>query len=516
MTCQSLRTVLLHVFLVSAIAGCGDVCDSCRDSPEASTDSVARTVPVKTGQTPAAAPTETDFAACCDVETTAIAAPAPAAPSHDWPMFGGTPARNMVNLMDKNMPTEWSIAEGKEKNIKWMARLGNKAYGGPVIAHGRIFIGTNNAHPRDPSVKGEKAVVMCFAEADGKFLWQAAHDIPLENKEATAQGLCSTPVIDGDRLYYVTPSCELVCADVANGKTAWRLDMMKDLKVVPYHLGNCSPLVAGDLVFTMTSNGVHGETGKVASPQAPSFLAVNKKTGKIAWQSNLPGENIIEGQWSNPVYAEIKGRAQVIFPGGDNWLYSFEPKTGTLLWKFACTQAPAAKAGKTPNYMVATPVVHQDRIYVALGLYPEHPTPTKFSHILCVDISGAPALAWVYGGPMAAGRPPFGRSMSTVAIHGGLVYVAEESGFLHCLDAKTGKQYWDHDFLSSVWGSPYWVDGKIYIGSEEGEIFIFEHGKQKKLIRQISLEETYHGTPVAANGTLYLATATRLFAIGKK
>lgn len=460
----------------------------------------------------------------------------------DWPMFGGSPGRNMVNLVAKNMPTEWAVEKGELRNIKWVAQIGNKAYGGPVISGGKVFVGTNNASPRDKAIKGPKAVVMCFAEADGKFLWQIAHDIPPGEifKDAVAQGLCSTPAVDGKRLYYVTPGCELMCADTDNGKIVWRLDMMKELKVVPYHLGNCSPLVIGDLVYAVTSNGVD-EEGKIAAPMAPSFVAVNKLDGKLKWKSSLPGPRIIEGQWSNPCYAEIDGKGQVIFPGGDAWLYSFEPKTGDLIWKFNCNpDRPEPKEGdrKTANYIVSTPVIHDKKLYVGLGLYPEHPTPgSKFSYFLCLDINGKgdvspksllpgkegkSALVWAFGGeinpPPKQGRPvEFGRTMSTAAVHDGFVYIAEEQGYMYCLDAKTGKKHWDHDFLSAVWGSPYWVDGKVYIGSEEGEIVIFAHGKYKKIIEKINMDEgSLHSTPVAANGVLYIATRSKVYAIGKK
>src|SRR5262249_50556295 len=148
-------------------------------------------------------------------------------------VFGGTPARNMANLVDRNVPIDWSVEEGK--NIKWSAQLGSKSYAGPVIAGGKVYVGTNNASPREKNVKGShKAVLMCFSEKDGSYLWQAAHDIPGDDifREALEQGLCSTPCVEGDRVYYVTPSCEVICASTADGKAVWRYDMMKELKVI--------------------------------------------------------------------------------------------------------------------------------------------------------------------------------------------------------------------------------------------------------------------------------------------
>src|SRR5262249_53670037 len=140
-----------------------------------------------------------------------------------WPLFGGTNQRNMVNTIDKNVPTEWSVDKGQEKNIKWIADLGSKAYGGPVISGGKIFIGTNNGKPRNPKITGDKGIVMCFREADGKFLWQSVHDkLPSGMVHDWPQeGICSTPLVEGDRLYYTSNRCEVVCAStegLASGK----------------------------------------------------------------------------------------------------------------------------------------------------------------------------------------------------------------------------------------------------------------------------------------------------------
>ena len=101
----------------------------------------------------------------------AVAAPGAGDAGRDWPMFGGGVSRNMANAWDRNVPDDWSVEQGKEKNIKWQAQLGNTAYGGPTIAGGQIYVATNNENPRDPKVTGDKGVVMCFREADEK-LWR--------------------------------------------------------------------------------------------------------------------------------------------------------------------------------------------------------------------------------------------------------------------------------------------------------------------------------------------------------
>ena len=110
----------------------------------------------------------------------------------DWTMYGGTPSRNLVNLVAKGMPVKWTEKnkDGESvliaKNILWSADLGSKAYGGPIVAGGKVFIGTNNMNPRDKKwieKEGPKkgrpidlGVLMCFDEANGKFNWQAVHE----------------------------------------------------------------------------------------------------------------------------------------------------------------------------------------------------------------------------------------------------------------------------------------------------------------------------------------------------
>ncbi|HEX5603088.1 MAG TPA: PQQ-binding-like beta-propeller repeat protein, partial [Pyrinomonadaceae bacterium] len=132
--------------------------------------------------------------------------------SGDWPMWGGTPDRNMVSNM-KGLPTSWDVKT--KKNVKWVAQLGSQSYGNAVVAGGMVFVGTNNEGLRDPKITGDKGVLMAFREADGQFMWQMVHD-----KLATGrvndwpyQGVASSPLVDGDRVYYISNRAELMCLD---------------------------------------------------------------------------------------------------------------------------------------------------------------------------------------------------------------------------------------------------------------------------------------------------------------
>jgi outer membrane protein assembly factor BamB len=486
-------------------------------------------------------------------------------------MFGGTPQRNMVNTIAKNLPVEWSVEEGS-KDVKWSADLGSKAYGGPVIAGGKIFVGTNNMKPRDKKFIDngqpiDMGVIMAFSQEDGKFLWQHAYFKLAAGRvqDWPKEGICSTPVAEGNKIYYVNNRAEVVCAETG-GKELWKLDMIAKLGVFPHNLAVCSPLLAGNDLFVVTSNGVDEGHINVPAPKAPSFIKLDKRDGKVLWQDNSPtirltqvqkegdqkeffkrlvnrGELIQHGQWSNPAYAVVNGQKQVIFPGGEGKIYSFDPDAGKVIWTFDCNPKDARYelAGNgTRSDFIATPVIHDNKVYIGVGQDPEH--EYGVGHLWCIDMTKKgdvspeivtdydtyppktkpnpnSAMVWHFGGPAPKGTGRnyfFGRTMSTCAVHDGLCYAAELAGYLHCLDAKTGKVYWSHRTGASVWCSPFWADGKIYLGTDDGIVWVFAHGKDKKVLAQNDMVTAVRATPVAANGMLYVMTENKLYAIANK
>ncbi|MEM0925964.1 MAG: PQQ-binding-like beta-propeller repeat protein [Planctomycetota bacterium] len=463
-------------------------------------------------------------------------------PETDWQMYGGHLKRNFANPLAKGLPDSWDISDGT--NVAFSIQLGSRAYGGPVISDGRILIGTNNEFPRDASIKGDKGVMMCFSDEDGAFQWQIVHDKLAAGRvwDWPQQGICSTPCIEGDRFYYIGNRCEAICADMKTGEIYWKLDMIGELNVFPHNIATCSPMIVGDTLFLVTSNGVDAAHLRVPSEDDPSFLALDKKDGSVLWSSNLPGQsrrNIMHGQWSNPTYAEPGGKPQVIFPGGDGWIYSFSPD-GELLWKFDCNPKDAVYrlGGRgTANDFVGTPVVYEDKLYIAVGQDPEH--DTGVGHLYCIDLTKTPtredkdvsptlvvsrepelkempnpdsAEIWHYGGPATEDEPSptdetyyFGRSMSTCAIMDDILYITELGGHVHCLDANTGELYWTENMFANTWASPCVADGKVYVGNDDGIMYVFKHGKEMDLIAEIEHEDgtKLRTTPVAANGRLY-------------
>jgi outer membrane protein assembly factor BamB len=311
---------------------------------------------------------------------------------------------------------------------------------------------------------------------------------------------------------------------------------MDELGVFPHNLATSSPLVHGDLVFLLTSNGVDEAHLELPSPRSPSFLAVNKQTGEIAWEDNTPLDRILHGQWSSPALGVVDGQAQVYMPGGDGWLYAMDAQTGEHLWKFDLNPKDSKweLGGRgTRNNIIATPVFYQNSVILGVGQDPEHGEgvghiyridATKRGDVSPVTEDNQPnpnsAQIWHLGGidedGSKTGEPgmeAFRRTLSTVAIHDGLVYAPDLSGRIHCIDFETGKRYYEADVMAAIWGSPMVADGKVFIGNEDGLISVFNTGKELKMASMIEFPSSIYSTPTIANGVMFVSDRSQLYAI---
>jgi outer membrane protein assembly factor BamB len=503
-----------------------------------------------------------------------------AAHAADWPSWGGgDPGRNMFSPA-KGFPAKFGPEDGQiqfkpnsdevdltgVKNLRWVAKMGSQTYGNPVIVQGKVLIGTNNAAVRDPRFTDDKSVLQCFDEKTGAFLWQLTVPKLASGKVNDWEylGFLSTPSVEGDRLWVVSSRCEVLCLDLngqANGNDGpftdegtympgpgkpkvevqktdadiiWRYDMMDELGVFPHNASNSSPLILDNRVYVCTSNGQDWSHVNIPSPQAPSFIVLDKVTGEFLGEDDAAiGPHIFHGMWTSPSAGKVDGKWQVFFGGGQGYLYGFNPEPAEVdgdpylkkVWwldavppeykKDATGKAYKYPAPEGPSEIVATPVFFENRVYVAIGQDPEH--GEGVGRLLCVDPSGKSgdltqdksALVWEF--------KDIKRSISTVAIDPatGLLFIADYSGYVYCLDARTGKLHWRHDMQAHIWGSCFVVDGKVYIGDEDGDVFVFAVSPEKKVLGEMNLAAAVYGTPVVANGTLYVNSQTHLYAVAE-
>jgi four helix bundle protein len=504
------------------------------------------------------------------------------APAAHWPQWGGRPSRNMYSPA-KGLPDsfgKFDLKAGTEefdpkgaKNLRWIAKLGSQSYGNVTVAGGKVFVGTNNENPRDPRHQGDRSILMCFDEKTGKLLWQLVVPKLASGKvnDWESLGLLAAATVEGNRVYLVTSRCQVLCLDVdgmSNGNDGpfkdeanyfvkdvvldkgkpterpappiepgpldadiiWVYDMMDDLGVFPHNASNCSVLIVDDILYTCTSNGQDWTHSNIPSPNAPSFIALNKKTGELLGEDDAKiGPRIFHGQWGSPTLGVVNGRKLIIFGGGDGFCYAFDAKpvkegdTSFLktVWKYDGNppEHKVDKDGKPykypaaegPSEINATPVFYKNRVYVAVGQDPEH--GEGVGNLVCIDATQTGDVTktgtlWSY--------KHIHRSISTVSIdpESGLVFVGDFSGYVHCLDAETGQAYWTHDMKAHMWGSTLVADGKLYVGDEDGDFAVLAASKEKKVLSETNLGAPVYGTPIVANGAVYVQSNSHLFSFG--
>ena len=494
----------------------------------------------------------------------------------DWPQWGGTDDRNFASAIEKNLPVSFEpgrkvpgtreFDRSTAKNIKWIAPLGTQTYGNFVVADGRVFLGTNAETNGKRTVGRAGGSILCLDEKTGQRIWELQIPRFITDKKSfnfddLSLGVCSAPTVEGNRAYVVGSRGEVLCMDVegqANGNDGpfteeaafqvgpgtavppdptktqpdiiWMYDMLKEVPTWPQDAVDCSILIHGDLLYVCTSNGVDRSHKNLPIPDAPGLIVLDKRTGKcLAADDAKIGWGVLHGQWSNPSKGVVNGKTLIFWGGGDGFCYAFDAdiipgkdgQRGILktVWKADCNPPGRREQNGVklkyptkfgPSEIISTPVFYKDRVYVAVGQDPRHGKGP--GNLVCIDATKTgdittDGILWSFD--------KVERSLSTVSIYDGLLFVADFSGFVYCLDVETGKHYWTHGTESPLWSATFAADGKVWLGTERGELFTFAADREKRVLSKILLDNRIYTTPIAANGVLYVSTQTYLYAARK-
>jgi outer membrane protein assembly factor BamB len=509
----------------------------------------------------------------------------------DWPQWGGRNARNFVaqetGLPASFRPDRTDVTNSVKtlvpgENVKWTAPLGTQAYVTPAVSQGRVYIGANDANvDTDRFDRTKGSVLDCLDEATGKRLWRLVMPrLKTKNKQFNFDdldlGLCSSPTVEGDRVYVMGSRGDVLCIDIngqadgnagpftdeglymADARTfpdkpgrfdatnapalpapislspedadiVWSYDVIEALDVWPQDAVDCSILILGDYLYVCTCNGVDKSHKNIPSPNAPDMIVLDKRTGALLAVIDQPlGRAIFHGDWSSPSLARINGRDLIVWGGGDGVCYAFdarfEPgkdgKPGTLrkVWQFDCN--PPHNTFKDGAKLP----------YNKGGIGPSEiiATPVIVSNRIYVAVGqdsrhgkGKGCLSCIdatrEGAVTETGKVwqnlDVDRSFSSAAVtDDGLVFISDYTGILRCLDAATGTEYWKHDLEGRVFCSPLCADGKVYIGTEAGRLTVAEAKREKRVLSEIRFDGPIYATPVAANGVLYIASQRTLYA----
>jgi outer membrane protein assembly factor BamB len=494
----------------------------------------------------------------------------PALYGSDQPQWGEAWTRNMVSN-EKGLPESFDIKTGE--HVKWSAQLGTQTHSTPIVAHGRVYIGTNNGAPRDSRHQGDRGVLMCFDEKAGKLLWQLV--VPKREEDPyfdwPESGISSPATVEGDRVYIVSNRGEVMCLDalgMANGNDGpftneaahcipaqsgsqsantnsvtaidgtsvpgvgpldadilWLFDLTQGAGIWSHDAAHSSILIRGDYLYLNSGTGVDNTHKRIRTPDAPSLVVLDKRTGRLVARDNEhTAPNIFHNTWCSPSLAEVESNPLIFFGGGNGILYAFDasitrgptPRSLRKVWQFDFDpDAPKTNIHRFnsnrregPSNFYGMPVFNDDRIYAAGGgdlWWGKNEAWLKCIDATKKDLDASKRLIWSY--------PLQKHVLSTPAIYNGMVFIVDCGRKFHCLDAQDGKPFWTHDIEGEVWASPLVADGKVYLGTRSGAFYIFAADKQKRLLSNTQFGVPISGTATAANGVLYVATMTHLYAL---
>ena len=450
----------------------------------------------------------------------------------DQPQWGQAWTRNMVSS-ERGLPADFDPKTGR--NIKWIAKLGNETHSTPVVANGRVFIGTNNGDPRDPKHEGDRGVLMCFEEATGKFLWQLVVPKREEDKyhDWPNCGISSPATVEGDLVYVVDNRGAVLCLDVkgmANGNDGpfkdegaymvqhlmadatnqittrasqpetpsskpetkmtpgpldadiiWKFDLTTGAGIWSHDGSHSSILIHGDHLYLNSGTGVDNTHRKIRTPNAPGLVVLDKRTGAyLARDDERVAPETFHCNWSSPSLAVVNGKETVFFCGGNGVVYGFEP-------------LPANFKPQTTNPVPLKKVFQFDF---------DPDAPRTEVHRFTQNKRESPSN--IYGMPVLLDGKLY-------VAGGGDIFWGKNEAWLKCIDAtqtgditRTG-QVWSYPLEKHVMATAAIYNGLIFIAGVGRKMHCVEAATGKPLWTD-DLKGDSWASPCVADGKVYLGT----------
>lgn len=422
----------------------------------------------------------------------------------NWPSFRGAAAAGVAEGV--NLPESFNGESGE--NIKWKTRIPGLGHSSPVVWGERVYVTSavssagNNSFRRGLYGAGDASddmsshqwKVYALDKKTGKIVWEqvAYEGAPKEKRHIKSSYASSTPATDGRYVVAFFGSQGLYTYDM-NGKLLWKQDLGRmnvgAYNDKSYEWGTASsPIIWKDLVIV-----------QVDTSEADYIAAYNVKTGKEAWRT--PREDF--PSWGTPnVYP---GKRPELVTNGSKFIRGYDPATGKELWRL----------GGSSDITAPTPIYDGEFIVVTSGRRPIGPI-----FVLKPGASGDITLpeGRTANDFVVWNRNQRGPYMPTPVIHQGLLYVLNNNGIFDCYELATGKEVYRERIPhqgSGFSGSPVIADGKIYLPSEDGDVFIVKTGPQFAVIGTAKVGEPLMATPALSDGMMFIRAQEHLYAVGK-
>ncbi|HWX23170.1 MAG TPA: PQQ-binding-like beta-propeller repeat protein [Candidatus Binatia bacterium] len=389
-------------------------------------------------------------------------------PAQEWTRFRGPNGTGISPA--KTVPTSWT-----EKDFNWKVPLPGAGHSSPVLWGDKIFLTSGDD-------QAGQVLVFCISAADGRVVWQKTFPFSTYPKHNYNSFASSSPAVDERRVYVcwgVPARCTLLALE-HDGKLAWEKDLGP---FVSQHGNGTSPIVCQDKVIL--GNEQDGD----------SFLiAVDAATGVTRWKTP---RKTAETAYSTPcVYQPKEGKPALIFNSHAHGISALDPDNGKVLWEFASA---------FDKRSVSSPLVAEGLIIGSCG-----------------SGGGGNYVVAVRPGEPAKGKKPelaysIRRSapyVPTSVCVGERLFLWGDGGIVSCVQAATGEIKWQERVGGDFFGSPVWVDGRLFCVSSRGEVVVVEASDHFQVLARNPLGELTHSTPAVAGGRMYIHTSKHLISVG--
>jgi len=415
--------------------------------------------------------------------------------AEEWPYWRGP--RFDSTSAEQNLPETWDPKGGEGSNVLWTAEIGSRST--PTLMNGKLYLLTTD-NPDDEAKAGEK--VVCLDALTGSTVWEYGFNVYLSDVPIERVGWSSVTCDPETGNVYAQGVCGYFCClNGENGNVLWEHSLHEEYGFLTTYGGRTNfPIIHENNVIV---SAVVIGWGDMAKP-AHRFIAFDKTNGQPVWFNGttlLPHDTT----YSAPVLAVIDGELQMIFASGDGGVHGFQPRTGKHLWKYMIS-------GRGIN---TSPLVVGNRVYC--GHSEENVDSTEMGAVFCLDATKRGDITKT--GEIWRTKEIFAGRSSPMMIEGRL-YVADDRGKMHCLDAETGKPLGDATRLGTMMrANLLYADGKIYAHEANGRGYVLkptEDGAEYLHKFRFPRGEEAHGSPIAWNARVYIPTTGKMYCIGKE
>jgi outer membrane protein assembly factor BamB len=464
----------------------------------------------------------------------AWAAACPSARASDQPQWGQAWSRNMVSD-ERGLPDGFDPHTGS--NVLWSAELGTETHATPVVAGGRVYLGTNNGHPRDPAQLEDRGVLMCFDARTGHFQWQLTFPKRTEDIyfDWPHSGLCSPVTVEQNRAYVVNNRGEVLCLEVPpeSGKSQakpaaaaeqrgkrleaevqrfpegiaprilWRFDLPTGAGIWSHDAAHTSILIHDDHLYLNTGTGVDNTHRRIRTPDAPSLIVLDKQTGRLIARDTEPiAPNIFHSTWSAPSLGEVNGRPLVFFAAGNGIVFAFDALTNGHNGSNGIGQGNAP-AGRSDAPTLHTPIA----LHCVWHFDFDPAAPKTNVHRFTTNRRESPSNFY--------GMPVFYNNRLYVA-GGGDIWWGKNEAWLKCIDATrvgdvtTNGLVWSYPLQKHVMSTPAVYRDLVFIADCGPTVHCVDAHTGKPCWTHELKGETW-ASPLVADGKVFVGTRSGAF-----